>query len=291
MDPTLRLPPPHPDAYIAFLRSGVHDDYWRVLAAAGLTRERLESWEQPLTREPRSLGGSRNAFEEERGGSRARRGRARSGGARRRGCKGSRHLEALLVHHPFQAGLPGTPHPPGLPSVVTSPPSTPPHPLSPSTPPDLPLHLPQLLAPMQHYRWVLMTCHAGAELDVALEMAKGHLSDDLRRVGFGYGAGVFVVFFWCLCGDSWGLRAHPCACGWVRACVWCVRLVCVRRHTHMCAPGWVLTHGPVGWRTCSNPPQSTPWVGVCICVGGGCGCVRARAKSVHPSGANPLVIG
>jgi hypothetical protein len=35
---------------------------------------------------------------------------------------------------------------------------------------------------MQHYRWVLMTCHSGAELEVALEMAKGHLSDDLRCV-------------------------------------------------------------------------------------------------------------
>ncbi|KAI8469305.1 MAG: hypothetical protein J3K34DRAFT_283926 [Monoraphidium minutum] len=82
------------DAYIAFLQSGSHDDYWRVLGEAGLTQERLESWDQPLT--------------------------------------------------------------------------------------SLPLHLPHLLPSIQHYRWVLMTCHSGAELDVALEMARGHLSDDLR---------------------------------------------------------------------------------------------------------------
>jgi len=44
---------------------------------------------------------------------------------------------------------------------------------------------------MQHYRWVLMTCHAGAELDVAVEMAKEHLDNDLRcdRVGAAWGGG------------------------------------------------------------------------------------------------------
>jgi hypothetical protein len=35
---------------------------------------------------------------------------------------------------------------------------------------------------MQHYRWILMTCHSGTELDVALEMAKEHLDNDLRCV-------------------------------------------------------------------------------------------------------------
>lgn len=42
---------PHTDAYIAFLQSGNHDDYWRVLADSGLTQERIESWDQPLTGE------------------------------------------------------------------------------------------------------------------------------------------------------------------------------------------------------------------------------------------------
>ncbi len=35
-----------------------------------------------------------------------------------------------------------------------------------------PLHLPQLIGPMQHYLWILKTCHAGADMDVALEMAR-----------------------------------------------------------------------------------------------------------------------
>jgi len=40
---------PTADAYIAFLQSGNHDDYWRVLGESGLTQERIESWDQPLT--------------------------------------------------------------------------------------------------------------------------------------------------------------------------------------------------------------------------------------------------
>lgn len=43
-----------------------------------------------------------------------------------------------------------------------------------------PLHLPHLIPAMRHYAWVLKTTHAGADLDVALEMAKGGLDEDLR---------------------------------------------------------------------------------------------------------------
>ena len=42
-----------------------------------------------------------------------------------------------------------------------------------------PLHLPQLIGPMQHYLWILKTTHAGADLDVAFEMVRGHLDGDL----------------------------------------------------------------------------------------------------------------
>lgn len=42
-----------------------------------------------------------------------------------------------------------------------------------------PLHLPQLIGPMQHYLWILKTCHAGADLDVAFQMARGKIDDDL----------------------------------------------------------------------------------------------------------------
>ena len=43
-----------------------------------------------------------------------------------------------------------------------------------------PLHLPQLIGPMQHYLWILKTTHSGADMDVALEMAKGSLDADLQ---------------------------------------------------------------------------------------------------------------
>lgn len=43
-----------------------------------------------------------------------------------------------------------------------------------------PLHLPQLIGPMQHYLWILKTTHSGADMDVALEMAKGSLDGDLQ---------------------------------------------------------------------------------------------------------------
>lgn len=43
-----------------------------------------------------------------------------------------------------------------------------------------PLHLPQLIGPFQHYLWILKTTHSGADMDVALEMAKGALDGDLQ---------------------------------------------------------------------------------------------------------------
>ena len=33
---------------------------------------------------------------------------------------------------------------------------------------------------MQHYLWILKTTHSGADMDVALEMAKGSLDADLQ---------------------------------------------------------------------------------------------------------------
>jgi hypothetical protein len=60
----------------------------------------------------------------------------------------------------------------------------------------LPLHLPQLIPPMQHYHWVLKTCHAGAELDTALTCAQGFVDPDLRYAGNE---------------RSW-VRAQVCAC-------------------------------------------------------------------------------
>lgn len=42
------------------------------------------------------------------------------------------------------------------------------------------MHLPQLLPAVRHYRWVLASCHSGAELSVALEAASWALDDDLR---------------------------------------------------------------------------------------------------------------
>lgn len=44
----------------------------------------------------------------------------------------------------------------------------------------LPMHLPQLIPAIQHYHWVLKTCHAGAELDTALTCAQGFVDPDLR---------------------------------------------------------------------------------------------------------------
>ena len=42
-----------------------------------------------------------------------------------------------------------------------------------------PMHLPHLIGPFQHYLWILKTCHAGADMDVALAMARGSLDGDL----------------------------------------------------------------------------------------------------------------
>ena len=43
-----------------------------------------------------------------------------------------------------------------------------------------PMHLPHLIPGMSHYLWILKTCHAGADMDTAAEMAKGHLDDEAR---------------------------------------------------------------------------------------------------------------
>ncbi|KAG2440720.1 hypothetical protein HXX76_003577 [Chlamydomonas incerta] len=43
-----------------------------------------------------------------------------------------------------------------------------------------PHHLPHLIEPFKHYLWILKTTHSGADLDTAMEMAKGHMDDDLR---------------------------------------------------------------------------------------------------------------
>jgi alpha-glucan,water dikinase len=42
------------------------------------------------------------------------------------------------------------------------------------------MHLPQLIPAIQHYHWVLKTCHSGAELDTALTCAQGFVDPDLR---------------------------------------------------------------------------------------------------------------
>ncbi|GIM14936.1 hypothetical protein Vretimale_17803 [Volvox reticuliferus] len=85
------------EAYLAFLHSGNHDDYWRVLWDNGrLTREKLESWSKPIKAWPQ--------------------------------------------------------------------------------------HLPHLIPAFQGYLWTLKTTHAGADLDTAMEMAKGFMDDDLRWV-------------------------------------------------------------------------------------------------------------
>ena len=41
------------------------------------------------------------------------------------------------------------------------------------------MHLPHLMGAFQHYLWILKTCHSGADMDVALEMARGGLEGDL----------------------------------------------------------------------------------------------------------------
>ncbi|GLI71457.1 hypothetical protein VaNZ11_016678, partial [Volvox africanus] len=85
------------EAYLAFLHSANHDDYWRVLWDNGrLTREKLESWTKPIKAWPQ--------------------------------------------------------------------------------------HLPHLIPAFQGYLWTLKTTHAGADLDTAMEMAKGFMDDDLRWV-------------------------------------------------------------------------------------------------------------
>ncbi|KAF8071284.1 R1 [Scenedesmus sp. PABB004] len=87
------------EAYLAFLHSGSHDDYWRVL------------WENGrITRE---------------------------------------HLEGM--HIPLKAW---------------------------------PQHLPHMINPMKGYLWTLKTCHAGADMDTAAEMAKGHLDGDTSWMVF-----------------------------------------------------------------------------------------------------------
>ncbi|KAK9807043.1 hypothetical protein WJX72_011773 [[Myrmecia] bisecta] len=42
-----------------------------------------------------------------------------------------------------------------------------------------PKHLPHLIGPFQHYLWILKITHSGADMDTALEMARGQLDGDL----------------------------------------------------------------------------------------------------------------
>ena len=42
-----------------------------------------------------------------------------------------------------------------------------------------PLNLPHLINPFKHYLWILKTTHSGADMDTALEMARGSLDGDL----------------------------------------------------------------------------------------------------------------
>jgi hypothetical protein len=81
-------------------------------------------------------------------------------------------------------------------------------------PTELPQHLPHLLPAMQHYAWVLRTCHAGAELDTALTMCQGLVDDDLRWVGVGGG-----------CRDRGGsLMGTPYECLNIHGCTKTLRL-------------------------------------------------------------------
>lgn len=45
-----------------------------------------------------------------------------------------------------------------------------------------PVHLPHLIGPFEHYLWILKTTHSGADLDVMMEMARGHMDGDLAWV-------------------------------------------------------------------------------------------------------------
>lgn len=63
-------------------------------------------------------------------------------------------------------------------SLVSCPATPTPHTTRPYT--ALPMHLPQLIPAIQHYHWVLKTCHSGAELDTALTCAQGFVDPDLR---------------------------------------------------------------------------------------------------------------
>jgi hypothetical protein len=62
------------EAYLAFLASGDHADWWRVLGERGLSAELLASWEQPITGVCARVGG------EGVGGSRRRWGGGGGGG-------------------------------------------------------------------------------------------------------------------------------------------------------------------------------------------------------------------
>lgn len=51
------------EAYLAFLRSGGDNAaYWRVLNDNGITRERLEGYDRPITAEPEDLRWMRGAL-------------------------------------------------------------------------------------------------------------------------------------------------------------------------------------------------------------------------------------
>lgn len=84
--------------------------------------------------------------------------------------------------------------------------------------PALPMHLPQLIPAIQHYHWVLKTCHSGAELDTALTCAQGFVDPDLRcdgaRIARALRAHCAVMRAACMCCVE---ALHLC-CG-VRPCI------------------------------------------------------------------------
>jgi alpha-glucan,water dikinase len=53
---------------------------------------------------------------------------------------------------------------------------------------------------MKHYLWTLKTCHSGADLDTAAEMAKGLLDEHTRWMLFD------------MLDNRWAQGRHSCGC-------------------------------------------------------------------------------
>lgn len=73
------------------------------------------------------------------------------------------------------------------------------------------MHLPQLIPAFQHYHWVLKTCHAGAELDTALNCAQGFLDGDLRCKAVLL-TGMRVCRGWVVLASRVGTPYRACTC-------------------------------------------------------------------------------